>query len=53
MVKVECQPIEGRQGSETWDMVVRREERGWREGTGKGEPNNRGQGPLGGGVRWV
>jgi len=33
IVKEEGQPIEGREGSETWDKVVRKEERGWREWT--------------------
>jgi len=33
IVKEKGQPIEGREGSETWDKVVRKEERGWREWT--------------------
>jgi len=33
MVKVENQPMEGREGNETGDMVVRREEKDQREGT--------------------
>jgi len=43
------QPIEGRESSETWDAVVRREERGQREGTG-GKVNQitRGRAPFGG-----
>jgi len=33
MVKIEGQPMRGRISSETWDTVVRREERGQSEGT--------------------
>jgi len=34
MVKEEGQPIERREGNETWDKVARKEERGQRGGTG-------------------
>jgi len=32
MVKVVGQPMEGREGSEIWDMLVKREEKDQREG---------------------
>jgi len=38
MVKVESQPMEGREGSGTWEMVVRREERG-QSGGARGKEN--------------